>query len=65
MSQEVLNKVQKFGAYKFEQNIHTFVNQYGLDPDIDAMLEIMNILDSHKINYKIGGGFHIRIMKRR
>lgn len=65
MSQEILNKTEKFGGYKFEKHISTFVNQFGMEPDIDAMLEIMHILDNHKIGYKIGGGFHIRVLNKK
>lgn len=66
MSQHLINTINSFHNYKYDQHTKSVMNlRTSTTADIDEFLEISYILDSNYIKYKMTTNFDIRILGKR
>lgn len=66
MSLKIINEINKFSSYKFDENNYKVINTRTQDTaNLDEFLEIAHILDTNRINYIMGNNFSIKVLERR
>ena len=66
MSLKIINEINKFSSYKFDESDYKIVNTRTQDmADIDEFLEIVHILDNHHVQFIMGKNYSIKILGRR
>ena len=63
MAEHIINKINKFGTFKFDKQKNKVVNlKSGEDTDIDEFLDIQNLLDNNRVVHKFEKNFEIQII---
>ena len=66
MSLKIINEINKFSSYRFDESDYKIVNTRTQDmADIDEFLEIVHILDNHHVQFIMGKNYSIKILGRR
>jgi len=66
MSLKIINEINKFSSYKFDESDYKIVNTRTQDmADIDEFLEIVHILDNHHVQFIMGKNYSIKILGRK
>ncbi len=66
MSLKIIDEINKFSSYRFDENDYKVVNTRTQDmADIDEFLEIVHILDNHHIQFIMGKNYSIKIIGKR
>ena len=65
MSKILINKLNTFKHYKFDENSNNIMNLNKTDADVNEFFEIIHFLDSKFMNYNISNNFNISILGKR
>jgi hypothetical protein len=66
MSQKLIDEINKFSSFRFDENNHQVVNTRTKDmADIDELLAITYILDTHRISYIMSHNFSLNVLGKR
>lgn len=64
MGHQVINKLNSFKTFKYDQESKRIINlKFKEDSNIDEFLNIQYILDSNKVRYKFDNNFDIQIVE--
>jgi len=63
MSEMIVNELNSFNSYRYEENTKRIVNLKGaMNADMDEFLAIAHLLDTNYIKYKFTTNIDIRIL---
>ena len=63
MSEMIVNELNSFSSYRYEENTKRIVNLKGvMNADMDEFLAIAHLLDTNYIKYKFTTNIDIRIL---
>ena len=66
MSRKIIEEINKFSSYKFDENNYQVINTRTKDMvDIVELLAITYMLDTHRIQYIMAHNFGLNIMRKR
>lgn len=66
MSRKLISEINKFSSFKFDENNHQVINTRTKDmADIDELLAITYILDTHRISYIMSHNFSLNVLGKR
>lgn len=64
MAESIINKINQFSTYKFDERKNKIVNlRNGDDTDIDEFLDIQFLLDCNRVMYYFEKNFEIKIIR--
>lgn len=62
MEQNIINAINGFKTFKYDQNTKRVINmKFQEDTDIDEFLSIQFILDNSRVKYKFDKNFDIQV----
>ena len=65
MAQNVIDEINSFQTFKFDNNTNRIVNmRFQEETNIDEFLSIQYILDSHNVVYRFDKNFDIQVISR-
>jgi len=64
MAENIVNKINKFNTYKFDEQSYSIVNlKSSEDTNIDEFLDIQFLLDCNRVMYYFKENFEIQVIK--
>ena len=64
MAQNIIDEINKFSSFKFDQQNNRVVNlKSSSDTDIDEFLNIQYLLDNNRVKHNFEQNFEIQIIK--
>jgi len=64
MAENIVNKINMFNTYKFDEKSYSIVNlKSSTETDIDEFLDIQFLLDCNRIMYYFKKNFEIQVIK--